>query len=868
MKPAQPTVPNAAKPVQLDQAGQGYTDPVCGMQVAKSMDKVERFQGHSYYFCSQTCAEKFHQHPQNFVSEKKMLGQGKVKTAAATIEENAGCCGGCSSASGPLTDPVCGMKVNQESEHHYQHHDKDFYFCGKRCLEKFQSAPDRYLAPERAANSNPPDPSAIYTCPMHLEIEQVGPGTCPLCGMALEPKEASAERDDSELKDFSKRFKWSLVFSLPLALMSMLEMLPGQYAHYLHIWLPMPWNAWLQFFLASPVVLYSGLPFFERAYASFKTRHLNMFSLIGIGTSAAYLFSVFAMLFPETLPAAIKSQTMLPLYFEAAAVIISLVLLGQILELRARSKTNGAIEGLLALRPVLALRIDEHGEEHAIALDQVQLKDQLRVKPGAQIPVDGVLVQGQSYVDEAMITGEPNPVSKQINDHVIAGTLNQQGSFIMQAQRVGRETMLAKIIELVNQASRSRAPIQQLADTISAWFVPAVIVTAVTSFGTWMLLGSTANFAFAMSAAVSVLIIACPCALGLATPISVTVGIGRGATAGVLIKDARALERLAQVDTLVIDKTGTLTEGKPSVQKIVCCAAQSENELLSFALALEQGSEHPLAHAIIEEAQDRKILAKTISEFKTITGRGVQAQYQGEILRLGNPQFMRDSEIVLISLAPQILHLQAQGQTVMVLAKGAQVLGLIGVADAIKSGSHAAIERLQQSGLRIVILTGDNQASAQAIASALRIKEVHAELLPADKHQFILREQAQGKIVAMAGDGINDAPALAQADVGIAMGNGTDIAMQSAHVVLIKGDLRGIAKAVTLSRATMRNIRQNLFFAFAYNFVGIPIAAGLLYPWLGLLLNPMIASAAMSLSSVCVISNALRLRALKFEETA
>ncbi len=844
-----------------------YLDPVCGMTVSKNPEKMARHQGTTYYFCSQSCVTKFNADPPAYVKSKKLIMPMVAATAAtpatpaqAAAKVETSCCGGSHDApasDASLKDPVCGMSVTASSPHHVDYQGKTYYFCAASCLAKFSKDPEIYLDPAKRPAPKAAAKDAIFTCPMHPEVEQVGPGTCPKCGMALEPKEASAEEDTSELDDMTRRFTFSVVLSLPLLVMTMADMLPGINVHN---WLGMTLYNWLQLVLAAPVVLWAGWPFFERAIASFKTGHLNMFSLIGVGTAAAFLFSLVALLFPDLLPQAFKMDGMAPLYFEAAAVIVTLVLLGQVLELRARSQTNTAIKSLLALTPDTAIRIAADGTENEIALDQVQLKDVLRVKPGAHIPVDGVLLDGRSNVDESMITGESLPVTKQAGDKLSAGTINQQGSFSMQAERIGRDTLLAKIIDLVNQAGRSRAPIQKLADQVSAWFVPGVIAVAVLAFIIWALVGPTPTLANAMMAAVSVLIIACPCALGLATPISVTVGIGRGATEGVLIKNAEALERMEKIDTLVIDKTGTLTEGKPALQSIVAADGYHENTLLALALALEKLSEHPVARAIITYAEAKKISPAAIKDFTSITGKGVSAVSDGQAVLLGNEQLMKDHAVKSGELDKRATELKQLGHTVMFMAIAGNIAGLISVADSIKATSLQAIQELQQSGIRIIVLTGDNATTAQAVATQLGLSEVHADVLPADKYGFIQQLQKEGRIVAMAGDGINDAPALAQADVGIAMGTGTDVAMNSAHVVLVKGDLRGIVKARALSQHTMKNIRQNLFFAFAYNFVGVPIAAGVLYPWFGILLSPMIASAAMSLSSVSVISNALRLR--------
>lgn len=844
-----------------------YLDPVCGMSVKKNPEKTARYQGISYYFCSQSCVSKFNAAPQNYVATKKLVLPAVAAMAApsadsteSSAETKTACCGGNHApqeSAGALKDPVCGMNVKPDSPHHTSHQGQSYYFCSAGCLEKFRKDPQAYLNPGPRPVAKAVAKDAVFTCPMHPEVEQVGPGTCPLCGMALEPKEATTQEDTSELDDMKRRFIYSVVLSLPLLVMTMADMLPGVNVH---AWLGMTLFNWSQFALATPVVLWAGFPFFERALASFKTGHLNMFSLIGVGTAAAYLFSLVALLFPQILPQAFLMDGMAPLYFEAAAVIITLVLLGQVLELRARSQTSTAIKSLLALTPESAIRISSNGDEVEIALDQVQLKDILRVKPGSHIPVDGVLLEGRSHVDESMITGESLPVSKQRGDQLSAGTINQQGSFTMQAERIGHDTLLAKIIDMVNQASRSRAPIQKLADQVSGWFVPGVIGVALLAFVIWALVGPSPALANGLMAAVSVLIIACPCALGLATPISVTVGIGRGASEGVLIKNAEALERLEKVDTLVIDKTGTLTEGKPAVQNVVTADGFDENTLLALALALEKLSEHPLAQAIVRHAEAQQIAPAAIHQFMSVTGKGVQAEADGKIILLGNAQLMADHAIDMSTVRQRVDAFQQQGHTVMMLAVDGKVAGLFSVADSIKESSLQAVRELQQLGIRLIVLTGDNKVTAQAVATQLGLTEVQAEVLPEDKFRIIKELQQQGRVVAMAGDGINDAPALAQADVGIAMGTGTDVAMHSAHVILVKGDLRGILKAHSLSRHAMKNIRQNLFFAFAYNFVGVPIAAGILYPWFGILLSPMIASAAMSLSSVSVITNALRLR--------
>lgn len=701
------------------------------------------------------------------------------------------------------------------------------------------------------------DKNAIYTCPMDPEIKQVGPGTCPLCGMALEPLIATTQEDTSELDNMMRRFGVSALLTLPLLLIMMGDFIPS---FNLHQQISMTALNWIQALLATPVVLWGGWPFFVRAWSSFKNKHLNMFSLIGLGTGASYLFSLLALIFPTALPDAFKMQGMLPLYFESAAVIVTLVLLGQVLELRARSRTNTAIKSLLEWAPHTALRLNADGNEQEVSLNEIQLGDILRVKPGAKVPVDGWVTEGQSYVDESMITGEPMPVAKQQGSKVTAGTINQTGSFLVRAEKLGENTLLSQIVQMVSQASRSRAPIQKLTDQVSGWFVPVVITVAIMAFAVWAFAGPSPALAHALIVAVSVLIIACPCALGLATPISIMVGIGRGAQNGILIKDAESLQLMEKVNTLVVDKTGTLTEGKPKVQHVMTVGHVAQNELLSFAASLEKTSEHPLASAIVSYAHEKNSPLKEVHHFESITGKGLRGWVEGKFITLGNALLMQDQQIAIAELETKVQHFRELGQTVIYLGIDKQLAGIISVADPIKSSTAEALKQLQKTGMRIVVLTGDNSTTAKAVAQELGLHEVRAEVLPQDKFRHIQELQKQGQMVAMAGDGINDAPALAQAHVGIAMGNGTDIAINSAHIVLVKGDLRGIAKARTLSQDTMKNIRQNLFFAFLYNFLGVPIAAGVLYPWLGVLLSPMLASAAMSLSSVSVIANALRLR--------
>ncbi|HET7634195.1 MAG TPA: copper-translocating P-type ATPase [Burkholderiales bacterium] len=706
----------------------------------------------------------------------------------------------------------------------------------------------------------PTAPAIEYTCPMHPQIVRSGPGSCPICGMALEPRTPSLEQqEDPELTSMTRRFRIGVALTIPLLVLvlAMGDMIPGVR---FRDWLGAAPFDWLQFVLATPVVLWGGAPFFVRAWRSYRTLALNMWSLIGLGVAAAYLFSLFVLLFPGMLPQSFKTHGMLPIYFEAAAAIITLVLLGQMLELRARSRTSGAIKALLGLAPTTARRIAENGNEEDVALDNVHAGDRLRVRPGEKVPVDGSVLEGASVIDESMVTGEPLPVTKSDGDAVTAGTVNQTGAFIMKAEKVGADTLLARITDLVVHASRSRAPIQRLADTVSSWFVPGVVLAAIVTLIVWVSIGPEPVLVHGLVAAVSVLIIACPCALGLATPIAVMVGVGRGAREGVLIKDAEALEVMERVDTLVVDKTGTLTEGRPRLRTVRTVDGFDEHELLRLVASIENASEHPLAAAIVAGAAERDIRPDAAADFESITGKGVRGTVADRIVLVGNRRMMQDNGIATDDLAQTADALRRQGETAMLVAVDGKAAGLVSVADPIKASTPEAVHILKQAGLRIVMLTGDNRATAEAIGHELGIDEIHAEVLPQDKYEIVKRLQAEGRIVAMAGDGINDAPALAQAQVGIAMGSGTDVAMESARVVLVKGDLRSIAKARRLSHKTMRNIRQNLFFAFVYNALGIPLAAGVLFPAFGLLLSPIIAGAAMSFSSVSVIGNALRLR--------
>lgn len=759
----------------------------------------------------------------------------------------------------PYTDPVCGMKAAADPARMVEHAGTKYYFCGMRCVEKFRADPQKYLEPkaEGASAADAASKDALYTCPMHPQVQQIGPGSCPICGMALEPMDATAAEDTSELRDMSVRFWASLALSLPLLFVTMSEFVPGLD---LERHIGMNTFNWLQAILATPVVLWGGWPFFVRGWASFKTWNLNMFSLIALGTGAAFLFSIFALLFPDALPDAFKMNGMIPLYFEAAAVIVTLVLMGQVLELRARSRTNSAIKSLLELAPNSALRVKPDGSEEEVHLDQVRVGDVLRVKPGGKVPVDGEVTDGHSNIDESMISGEPLPVEKLVGDKVTSGTVNQTGSFLLRADKVGADTLLARIVQMVNEAGRSRAPIQKLADLVSGWFVPAVIGVALLAFAIWAIFGPSPALANGLVAAVSVLIIACPCALGLATPISVMVGVGRGATEGILIKDAEALELMEKVDTLVVDKTGTLTEGKPKVQRVIAVPGVDEHDVLGLAASLEAMSEHPLALAIVNHAKEQGLPQEPVTQFESVTGKGVRGTIATKRILLGNMRMMEAEGIETASMESEVKKLNELAQTVMFLGVDGKLAGIVSVADPIKSTTREAIDLLHAAGLKIVVLTGDNATTAAAVARQLGLDDFKAEVMPEDKLNYLKALQAEGRIVAMAGDGVNDAPALAQANVGIAMGTGTDVAMNSARIVLVKGDLRGIAKARLLSRHTMKNIRQNLFFAFIYNFLGVPIAAGILFPWFGILLSPMIASAAMSFSSVSVIGNALRLR--------
>jgi Cu+-exporting ATPase len=802
-------------------------DPVCGMSVTLDSEFHANYQGEMWYFCSQHCKHKFVQHPQAYTGE------------SLQVQHDEAC-----------DDGSCSVEYLE-------------YTCPMH-PEIIQDHPGS--CPKCGMALEPKDGSALktkteYTCPMHPEIVQDHPGSCPKCGMALEPRTITLEDENPELVDMSRRFWVSTVLALPVFILAMIaDLAPGL----LPDGLSMKSVQWIECVLATPVVWWGGWPFFVRAVQSVKTWNLNMFTLIGLGVFVAWSFSMVALLLPQIFPLIMRHDDgTVPVYFEAAAVITTLVLLGQVLELRARSRTNTAIKMLLGLAPNTARIHRQNGEEEDIPLDQVQVGDILRIRPGEKIPVDGRVVEGESNVDESMVTGEPVPVVKYKNETLIGATVNGNGSLLMQAEKVGADTLLSQIVNMVAEAQRSRAPIQQLADTVSSYFVPVVVIIAFLAFVVWFLWGPEPRLAYALVNAVAVLIIACPCALGLATPLSIMVGTGRGATVGVLIKNAEALEVMEKVDTLVVDKTGTLTEGRPQLMQVLVVNGQDENTVLRLAASLERGSEHPLADAIVQGAKQRELALSSVDNFEAKTGMGVTGKVDGHALALGNIALMQSLGVDSDSLSAQADSLRAEGQTVMLLASDGEAAGLIGVADPIKQSTASAIADLHEEGIEVIMLTGDNQITAEAVARQLHIDRVEAEVLPDQKATIVKQLQAAGKTVAMAGDGINDAPALAQAQVGIAMGTGADVAMESAGITLVKGDLRGIVRARQLSRATMRNIRQNLFFAFAYNSAGVPIAAGVLYPFFGLLLSPIIAAAAMSFSSVSVISNALRLRRIR-----
>ena len=759
-------------------------------------------------------------------------------------------------------DPVCGMKVDLEATpHHAALKGTDYHFCSAKCRTKFIADPAQYLEAKPLASA-PTTAGQIFTCPMHPEIRQEGPGSCPICGMALEPVEITAEAPpNAELADMTRRFWIGLVLSTPVILLEMGGHVP---ALGLHDLVSPVVSTWVQFALASPVVVWAGWPFFVRAWASLRTRNLNMFTLIALGTWAAWTYSLVATFAPGVFPAGFRGMGgAVAVYYEAAAVITVLVLLGQVLELRAREQTGGAIRALLNLAPKTARRLDAAGNDAEIPLAEVQVGDRLRVRPGDAVPVDGLVLEGQSAVDESMVTGESMPAAKQAQDRLIGGTINGTGALVMQAEKIGSDTMLARIVAMVADAQRSRAPIQRMADTVAGYFVPAVMAVAVLAFIGWAIWGPAPALAYGLIAAVSVLIIACPCALGLATPMSIMTGVGKGAGAGVLIKSAEALERMEKVTTVVVDKTGTLTEGKPRVVAVLPVGAIAEADLLALAASLERSSEHPLAAAIVHAAKEREVAIGEPADFASVTGQGVTGTVGGRRVALGNAKLMHAAGADPAAVEAQADGLRADGATALVVAVDGAIAGIIGIADPVKASTPEALAALRAEGIRIVMLTGDNKTTAEAVARKLGIADVQADVSPEDKHRIVRELRASGAVVAMAGDGVNDAPALAEAAVGIAMGTGTEVAMQSAGVTLVKGDLAGIMRARTLSRATMRNIRQNLTFAFIYNIAGVPLAAGVLYPAFGLLLSPIVAALAMALSSVSVIGNALRLRGLK-----
>ncbi len=834
-------------------------DPVCGMDIdAASAAGESEHAGNRYSFCSTSCKHKFDRDPANYAARSATFA------ALPMADDNHGhsCCSHKSEAHLSVKDPVCGMDVDPAAAAGSFDFDGQTYsFCSKGCMEKFRTDPARFLGDRpgaeihrHGAESLPS--GTLYICPMHPEILQEGPGSCPKCGMALEPLVPTADDGPNhELIDMTRRFRVSAALTVPLLVLAMGEMVLGR---------PLfsgQAPLWAQLALATPVVLWGGRPFFERGWASLVSRNLNMFTLIAIGTGTAYLYSVLATLVPGLIPHSFRGHGgTVPVYFEAAAVITALVLLGQVLELRARSQTSSAIKALLGLSPKTARRLGEGGHEEDVPIEHVHVGDRLRIRPGEKVPVDGSILEGITSVDESMVTGEPIPAEKGSGDKLIGGTVNGTGSVVMAAERVGSETMLAQIVRMVAEAQRTRAPIQRLADVVSSYFVPLVLLVAGITFAVWALLGPEPRFAYALVNAVAVLIIACPCALGLATPMSIMVGTGRGATAGVLIKNAEALEAMEKVDTMVVDKTGTLTEGKPRVVSVIAAEGRDESELLRLAASLERVSEHPLAAAVVAAAEERGLTPSEPSGFRSLTGHGVTGTVDGHTVAVGNLKLLVDSGIDPGTLEERAEGLRLEGETAVFVAVDHQAAGFLGLADPIKRSAEAAVKALHQEGLRVIMLTGDSRTTALAVAKTLGLDDVQAEMLPEQKVEAIKRLQAEGRVVAMAGDGINDAPALAQAQVGIAMGTGTDVAMESAAVTLVRGDLRGIVRARKLSRATMRNIRQNLVFAFLYNVLGVPVAAGVLYPFFGLLLSPMIASAAMTLSSVSVIVNSLRLR--------
>ena len=800
------------------------------------------------------------------MSESQTSGQAAHAPASGSSSSSADHQHGGSHAhgtpAGGVADPVCGMTVDSHtSEHRASHQGRTYYFCSAGCQTKFHADPAKYLSGQVGQKGDAPvAEGTIYTCPMHPEIRQPGPGSCPICGMALEPILAAAEAGPSpELVDMTRRFWIGLVLTLPVLALEM-----GGHLTNLHMLLGQTLSNWIQFVIATPMVLWAGWPFFVRGWHSLLTRNLNMFTLIAMGTGVAWVYSVVGTIAPQIFPATFRGdEGAVAVYFEAAAVITVLVLLGQVLELRAREQTSGAIRALLDLAPKTARRLKNDGSDEEVSLDVIAVGDRLRVRPGEKVAVDGTLIEGRSSLDESMVTGESMPVTKDVGTKVIGGTLNQTGAFIMRAEKVGRDTMLSQIVQMVAAAQRSRAPIQRLADQVSGWFVPAVIAIALAAFAAWSIFGPEPRFTFGLVAAVSVLIIACPCALGLATPMSIMVGIGRGAQAGVLIKNAEALERMERVNTLVVDKTGTLTEGKPKVVAAVPALGLNENEVLRLAASVERASEHPLARAIVDAATERRLGLTTVADFNSPTGKGALGTVENHKIALGNSLFLAELGVATAALDTDADRLRQDGATAIYIAVDGKAAGVIAIADPVKATTPEALKALTAEGVRVVMLTGDNKTTAQAVARRLGITDIEAEVLPDQKSAVVEKLRREGRVVAMAGDGVNDAPALAAAEVGIAMGTGTDVAIESAGVTLLKGDLTGIVRARRLSAATMGNIRQNLFFAFIYNAAGVPIAAGVLYPWFGILLSPIIAAAAMALSSVSVVGNALRLRRIR-----
>ncbi|HLH05945.1 MAG TPA: heavy metal translocating P-type ATPase [Terriglobales bacterium] len=874
--------------------GMAQKDPVCGMTVnPENSAAYLEHRGKKYYFCCQGCAAKFQSDPEKYLKESP--SPTVSGTAANLVVLDGPKPAGTPAPAVLAKDPVCGMAVNPaKAAGKYDYHGQTYYFCNPKCEDRFKADPEKYLrpsekpatvaAPIRAVYICPMDPEVRqdhsgacpkcgmalepetpilptktqWTCPMHPEIVRDAPGNCPICGMALEPRTITNEADNPELRDMSRRFWISLALTAPLVVGGMLiDLIPG-WKHAAPAW-SMTWGGIV---LATPVVLWGGWPFFERFWTSLKNRSANMFTLIGLGVGVSYIYSLVATFFPQIFPASFRGHGGAPnVYFEPAAAITVLVLLGQVLELKARGRTNTAIRALLDLSPKMAHRLELDGNERDVPLDQVQVGDRLRVRPGQKVPVDGVVLDGGSSVDESMITGESIPVEKRAGDKVIGATVNGTGSFTMRADRVGSESLLAQIVRMVGEAQRSRAPIQRLADRVAGYFVPAVVGVAVLAFIGWAIWGPEPRLAYALVNAVAVLIIACPCALGLATPIAVMVATGRGAHAGVLVRKAEALERLSKVDTVVVDKTGTLTQGKPELVSVISFSDLPESDLVRLAGTLERGSEHPLAAAIVRAAEGNGLKLAAVEDFKSFTGSGVTGRVEGRNIAAGNERLVGDLHIdVPASVATRVAELHAQGQTVIFLGVDGKLAGLLGITDPIKSGTAEAIRALREDGINVMMLTGDHPDTAKATAAKLGISEYMTQVLPERKLGVVKELQQKGRVVAMAGDGINDAPALAQANVGIAMGTGTDVAIESGGIVLVKGDLRGIVRARRLSEATLRNIKQNLFFAFVYNSVGVPIAAGVLYPFFGILLSPIIAAAAMSFSSVSVITNSLRLR--------